>query len=273
MPRIMAASPYYRFYRSVRVPMPWQLWERMPRVPGFKNEYLAGEALYSPRPRTLGVELDLKRWSGLDPIDEEDRYGYSRERVEVRRLQESDWPELPEAFLWAFAQQPPLSQYRGGAPLRGARAILSWTRLGRDGPLVEEACHVAVVQATEHHDARLIGGALVTLERPARFCGMSDRRDEALSREPILPHLTWIFVGWAHQRHGVGSMLLDAAATALLDAGHTTLASTCSLDSPASVTWHWRHGFEPLPSGMSIGRYRRVGGDENPSKVSGSAAS
>ena len=255
----MPENPYYRFFRRIDLPVSFEQWDRLPRVAGFKNEYWDGHARYSPRPNSAAMELDLRAWAGspafrdvLDAPREKD------DAVTIRPLTADDWPEMVSPFVGAFGQMPPLCQWRGAAPLRAARAILDWTRLGRDGPLVDAACHVA--ELDWRGATSIVGVALVTLERPARFYAMSrrDERDE-LEKEPTLPHLTWIFAGGPMvRRQGIGGHLLDAAAVALRDAGHETLASSCLLENAASMAWHWRHGFKLLASGWTFSRYRRA---------------
>lgn len=232
-------NPFFRFYRYRKVAMPWDDWLRFPRVAGFKNEYWDDHARYTPRPRTVQCTLDLDAWPGPPaPVDEEQDLP-AREVAVVRPLAEEDWAALPDAFLSAFAHGPPFSQWpNGGAARRAARAVIAWARLGRDGELVLPACHVALVPRGADGALVLVGGALVTRPAWGRFVGR--------------PHLEWLFVAHWEQRAGLGTLLLQAVVAALRAGGERELTSTCGQESPASLCWHWRSGFRPVPE-----RWRR----------------
>src|SRR3569623_1506619 len=102
----MSESPYYRFYRRVSYRIPFKQWLKLPRIPGYKNEYWDGTARLTPRPHTCDMFLNLANWSPPPELAEVFR---GRDEVAVRALREQDWPELPRAFLSAFGNQPPLS--------------------------------------------------------------------------------------------------------------------------------------------------------------------
>src|SRR5581483_11900941 len=69
---------------------------------------------------------------------------------------------------------------------------------------------------------------------------------DCVERRMGQPHLTWIFVGPWHARHGVGSALLDAAVGSLWDLGYRHLVSSFLLGKESSMLWHWRNGFRLL---------------------------
>ncbi len=268
----MAENPFYRFYRFVRVPMSPRDWRKMPRVAGHKNEYIGGEAWYTPRPDTFVCHLPLDEWAG--PPAGGEAWGELEPVVEpavVRRMVEADWKELPDAFASAFGNQAPLSQWRGGAAHTAARAVLDWTRRGRDGPVLHDCCHVALVGGRgggkEADFDHLAGAAILTLVDVRRLRGLPvdgavphpDAANHPDAR--LLPHLDWLFVDGWHKRRGLATLLLDAAVKSLRAAGHRTLASTCLVDNGPSACWHWRNGFRLPPDPMrGWQRYELSGG-------------
>lgn len=245
----MAESPFYRFYRRIDFPLPWKTWEKLPRLPSYKNEYWDGRAHYTPRPRTCDAYLDLSTWPG-PPRPQKAIAG--RDRVTIRRLREGDWSEVADAFHGAFAAQPPLSSWNKYAARRAARCIIEWTRLGRDGPLVHDACFTAWTDAMKKDDEPdwLCGAAIITLVPAKHLRGAPTEATVPHSEDPnrpLLPHLNWIFVNqWLH-RHGIGTALLESVVAALRAKGLRCLASTCLQDNAASLMWHWRNGFRLPP--------------------------
>src|SRR5438874_8750946 len=123
-------SPFYRFFRRFDYQVPWDTWDRLPRVPGFKNEYWDGEAHLTPRPRTCDIYLETAKWGMPELSEPRPR---AAEKVELRRLRDDDWHSLPDLFFASTATEPPLCLWNGHATRRGAPAIMEWTRLGRDG--------------------------------------------------------------------------------------------------------------------------------------------
>jgi GNAT superfamily N-acetyltransferase len=238
----MGDNPFYRFFRPVSCPLDLKLWRKMPRHPSFKHEYWNGKLHWTPRPNTCDVYLDLSRWRA--PAQAEGRMPSRQEPTTLRRLQEKDWEKLPRVFCAASRQWPPLSQWNGPAPLRAARVIIEWARRGKDGPLVPEACLVALAAegGTTSGEEVISGATLVTLMPAERL-----RRAPPTSGE-YLPHLDWIFVAWMEQRHGIGTRLLGSVVSELRALGHSTLASTVLTGQAAPMLWHWSNGFR-LPQG------------------------
>lgn len=231
----MADNPFYRFFRNVSFPLERRLWDRMPRHPAFKHEYWDGALHWTPRPNTCDVYLDLDGWQP-PPRGE---WSVPREEVGIRQLSDADWKALPRVFCAAFSQWPPLSQWEGAAPLRASRCILEWARRGNDGPLVPEACVVAVVKDDRAGDGaeRIAGAAIVTLMDAKRL------RGAPAPDGGRVPHLDWIFVPWMEQRRGIATRLLGGVVEALRAQGCRTLASTVLTANPPSMLWHWRCGF------------------------------
>jgi GNAT superfamily N-acetyltransferase len=253
----MAQSPLFRFYRRLSFPMPIRLWERLPRLATHKNEYWDGCAQMSPRPQMCSVALPLAEWvpPPPPPLDEADRP--HRPTVAIRRLGSDDWAELPELFLWAFGRLQPLSSWRGGAAARASRAIINWTRLGRDGPLVDDACFVAhgPLRWGRAEDALGLVAAAIVVWLPAG----RGRHWEPADGDPgiphptdparrVVPHLNWMIVHPELQGSGVALMLLAEVVPALRRLGCRTLTSAFTLENAASMRWHWRAGFRMPPS-------------------------
>src|SRR5215212_3182247 len=237
-------SPFYRFFRRLDYQVPWETWERLPRVAGFKNEYWEGEAHLTPRPQTCDIYLETSKWRTPDVSEAQ----WGSAEVETRRLQDEDWQKLPDLFFASMAMELPLCLWNGNAAKRGARAIIECTRLGRDGDLLRDSCFVAVTQdKDEPHDAEeLCGAAIVTLNpirrmiSPPAAAGIlhPERKDEK-----VVPHLTWIFVDHWMRRRGIATQLLGAVVESLRARKLRFLASTCLLHNASSLLWHWRNGF------------------------------
>ena len=231
----MPDNPFFRFFRTVSFPLERRLWDRMPRHPAFKHEYWDGELHWTPRPNTCDAFLDLAAWQP-PPRGEWSR---PREEVKVRQVRAEDWPALPRVFCAAFNRWPPLSQWEGAAPLRASRCILEWARAGKDGPLVPEACVVALARDDRAGDGaeRIAGAVIVTLIETKRLRAAPAVEDERL------PHLDWLFVPWMEQRRGIATRLLGSVVEALRALGHRTIASTVLTANPPALLWHWRCGF------------------------------
>src|SRR5438552_1650249 len=159
----MGENPFYRFFRRVSFPLDHALWRRMPRHPSFKHEYWDGKLHWTPRPNTCDVYLELDQWQ--PPPPGEWKLPPRREPITIRQLQEEDWEKLPRVFCASSCQWPPLSQWDGAAPLRASRAIIDWARQGKDGPLVSQACVVALAtdNTAANPEESLTGAAIVTL--------------------------------------------------------------------------------------------------------------
>jgi hypothetical protein len=236
----MAVSPFYRFMRRFDYPLDWRTWERLPRIPGYKNEYWDGSARLSPRPQTVELLLDLtsplpaarpSRWSRMLPSD-----------LTIRPLRDDDFRLLPATFFAAFRDRQPLASWNDSAARRAAKTIIEWTRRGNEGAVIREACFVATTSPDDDHNdttaERIIGATIVTSPHsPAGDANPVDRPDK--------PHLTWIFVALMRQRCGIGNALLRVTVDELRRRDYPVLTSTCDASHPPSLLWHWRNGFMP----------------------------
>jgi GNAT superfamily N-acetyltransferase len=220
--------------------------QRLPRHPAYRYEYIGGEAWLSPRPRTCHALLELRpavgAWSGDHaPTAGADGDG----NVTTRRVTAEDWDELGRLFAAAFRDRPPFLGLDERRRRAAAQAILAHARTGGDGPLIEQACFVAELR---HHEGSA-GGVVVTL---LPGTDLSDWRSfswpepppaDAVARRLGRPHLTWVFVHPFVAGQGVGTALLGAAVRGLAALGYTELASTFLVGNEASTLWHWRNGF------------------------------
>ncbi len=256
----MSESAFYRLYRRLKYPLPFRTWRRLPRPLSHKNEYWDGHVRLTPRPRTCNVLLRLDGWSPPPPSQADAEWKH-RASVTIRRLGDADWAELPGVFHSAFADVQPLYSWRGPAAARASRAIMNWTRLGRDGPLLADACFVAHGRLPHDHAWRLCGAAVVVLVSPGWTGCDVDRDtipDPADPTRRVVPHLNWVFVSRRHQRAGVATLLLGEVVSALRAAGCGVLASTFTVDNDQSMRWHWRNGFAMPPSPWAGPRAVRV---------------
>ena len=238
------------WYQNIRLPMSIDDFQRLPRNPAYKYEYVDGEAHLSPRPKTLNALLPLS------PIDAP-RSLRAFDPVSFRTLESSDWTELPGIFLASFGRVQPFAGLSEENREAVAVECVEQTRTGGDGPLLQPACFVAEA------NNRILGGILITLI-PKRDAG--DWWD-ALWFEPpppnaaalglARPHLTWVFVSPMHAGRGVGTALLAHAIKSLLALGFTDLGSTFSLGNESSTLWHWRNGFQlmPYPGSLRLPSY------------------
>lgn len=218
-----------RWFRTRRVPMPWEAFEALPRHPAYKQEHLEGVTWLTPRDARVRALLRLED-AGLAPRDG---------GVSIRRLTPDDWEPLSRTFAAAFRGVPPFETLDSEEAGEAVQACLEATRRGRDGALLESACFVA---EGHREDESPRGGLLATLVEAGHPGGW----DAWLGREASRPHLTWVFAHPFARRRGVASALLGAAVAELRALGHAELAGTVLAGNLPGVLWHWHHGFRPL---------------------------
>jgi len=216
------------WFRCLEFPISFAEFERLPRHPAYKYEYLGGRAVLTPRPRYQRAMLRLAAFS--PPTLQSSLLA----TVTFRPLQPGDWTCLPDLVAAAFRNVPPLAALSQDLRFTAAQECVQRTRAGGDGLLVESACFVA---ANPDEARRLEGAILITL---------IPRRDQDAETAPG-PHLTWILVHPWRFGQGLGSTLLASAATVLRGLGYLDLASTLLVGNERSALWHWRNGFRPIP--------------------------
>ena len=210
---------------------------RLPRRAGCKFEYFNDHAWITPRLRRRHAVLELRPMRSVLPSDSRD--------IEFRLLDQLDWDRLALLFAGAFSDHPVLENLTDSSRREAAADCLNTTRSGGDGALVQEASFVATAS-----DGKLIGAILVTrverreIEHPMLLKGSAE---EGVSVETV-PHLTWVFVSPWQSRRGVATSLLAGTCHALLASNQTHLYSTFVEGNESSMLWHWRNGFDLLPS-------------------------
>jgi hypothetical protein len=225
----------------LELPMTWEQFHQLPRNGAYKYEYIEGQAWLSPRPRYYHALLDL------GPLAERPLEGASH-KANVRAVRPTDWEELAPLFAAAFERQQPFCGLEYDKRVAAVRKSLEFTRSGGDGPWIEGASFVA----TEGDAGHEVGAILVTLLPDSDPSGWHSYHwqepppPDVLARRLGRPHLTWIFVNPYLAGQGIGTLLLDAAARALLALGYQQLASTFLTGNDSSILWHWRNGFRLL---------------------------
>jgi GNAT superfamily N-acetyltransferase len=241
------------WFPFLKFPLPIEQFWQLPTSADYKYEYIDGDAWLTPRPKYFRA---IKQLQPVRPLTEVDAQG----PVRIRRLRETDWSDLAEAFSASFHRTLPFAGMPDEERLQAARACLEKARIGGDGPWIEAASFVAV---SGEDDAYTLGAILVTLA-PRRDLGEWDSlrwgkeapSPDAIEKRVGRPHLTWVFVAPMIAGHGVGSALLANAEAALVDMGYTDLATSFLAGNTRSILWHWRNGFELLPYAGSMRQMR-----------------
>jgi hypothetical protein len=223
--------------------------DRLPRHPDYRWEYYDQALQIEPRIHTCEAYLALGPPAG-QPLPEH------LERARIRPLADTDWKSLAPVFSGALADIPPFANLSDDQRRKAARDCLRYTRTRGDGELVVPACFVA-------EDARrgvgVLGAILITLLEPRHRSRFDAQRNLVPPPPPVRadpdlgqPHLCWIFVSRCFAGKGVGTSLLAASTRVLWDLGHRELATTFMRSNWSSTLWHWRHGFQILPSYMAM---------------------
>ncbi len=243
------------WFRVIRLPLSLREFQRLPRNPAYKYEYIDGATWLSPRPKFYSARLDLAmRAVGAGSGIELDK------PVTIRPLEDRDWRWLPRLFSASFSRVQPFTCLSDRQRIEAARSCLKSTRESCDGPLIRPACCVALDQS----QARPLGAILATLVPPVDlddFWSLAWKEPPppgCVERREGHAHLTWIFVDPLRAGHGVGSALLARAADGLRALGYSELISTFLLGNESSMLWHWRNGFELLPYAGSMRRFRAM---------------
>ncbi len=128
--------------------------------------------------------------------------------------------------------------------------LRSATRDGHEGPLVEQACMVAMDREDNSH---VLGALVVTLMIGSTRSWYSRRR---LAVSPPPPHLangqdqpqvSWPSVQPGASDQGVATRVGIDDEFAMENSGYRELASATDGGNVISMAWHWRNGFRLLP--------------------------
>jgi len=241
------------WFKTIELPLSWEEFHRLPRNAAYKYEYFDQRAWLTPRPKCYDARLSL---SPSEPVREVD----AQWQVVIRPLQDEDWSRLSSSFSAAFDRVTPFSSMGGDERIAAARVCLDETRSGKEGPLIRNACFVAV-DATD--TSKTVGAILVTLAPDHDLNDWHSCRwnepppPDVIERRFGRPHLTWLFVTPLLSGYGIGTALLSNAVSELLKLGYGELASTFLCGNESSTHWHWRNGFELLEYPGSKRRIRR----------------
>ena len=226
------------WFPYIAFPISLAQFRQLPKNPIYKWEYWDGHARLTARPKPYHCLLDLAPRTPPKTIDV-----HRDEVLSMRRLADRDWEQLPPVFAAAFSGVPPFCGMEKESQLAAARHCLEKTRDGGEGPLVEQACFVAVDEQDEP-----CGAALITLGPDTDLTSLDDLHWRTTPPNPVerrlgRPHLTWVFVWPMLTRHGIGSALLAHSINALVELGYSQLASTFCLGNESSTLWHWMNRF------------------------------
>jgi GNAT superfamily N-acetyltransferase len=232
---------------SLRLRPSWDEFQRLPRHPAYKYDYLDGTALLSPWPRHYHARLDLQTMRHSED---------NADHVRLRTVQPNDREALIDLFAASFYLVQPFGSLDEPTLKSAAEQCLRRAFGGGDGPWVEEASFIAEMPGA----GRLIGLAFITL-LPG---GDPTDRESYQWQEPApaqlwqrgqgQPHLTWILVSPLHKGKGIANRLLAASANVLRQHGYKSLWSTFLVGNESSTLWHWHNGFELIPSQRARGR-------------------
>lgn len=234
------------------LPMSMEQFERLPRNPAYRYDYLHGTAYLSPRPKHFHGVLDLARWQAPDPDE-------VSPDIRIRPMVAADQESLTGVFAAAFEGAQPFGGLALEPRQEAAQAALEKTWRGGDGPWIREASFIA----RHAENGQPLGGIALTLVPggdPADADNYCWEEAQPADWTPGLqgqPHLTWVFVAPLWKSGGLGSALLHQAVTALRQLGYASLWSTFILGNADSMLWHWRNGFVLAPLPMSRRALRR----------------
>jgi GNAT superfamily N-acetyltransferase len=242
-----------RWFSTIKLPLSLKDFHQLPQNPAYGYEYIDKAVWLTPSPKFYSARLRLSgdALAGCAPKPAE-------EMANFRRFTADDWPGLLPLFTKAFRGVQPFASLTDRRKHQAATACLKLTREGGDGPLIEQASHIAV----DPEDGQIVGAVVVTLIPLIDlddFWSMrwttpppADCIEQGLGR----PHMTWIFVDPELVGHGIGSTLLERAALGLIELGYGELISSFLIGNTSSMLWHWRNGFELLPYVASPRRMR-----------------
>lgn len=222
---------------AIQVGMSLEQFHQLPRHPAYKYEFIDGRACLLPRPKHYHALLNL------EPKEDGPE---SPSLHSIRRVCEPDLKALAEVFAAAFRRIQPFGSLEEEMLLEAARQSLARTRLGGDGPWLEQASFLA------EQGQKPAGAILITLLPGGDPCARESYYwDEPFPADGVAgrlgqPHLTWIFVAPELAGQGLGTALLAAAVRELHALGYGQLWSTFLRGNDSSMLWHWRNGFQLL---------------------------
>ncbi|MEX2140210.1 MAG: hypothetical protein WD894_13175 [Pirellulales bacterium] len=238
-----------KWAKTIKLKLSWDDFLRLPQNPAYKYEYLDGEAWLAPHAKLYHAVLELADFRSPEP-------DLLNDQVQIRRLEDHDWENLPGVFVSAFARVSPFAYLDDEEQLAAARDCLGFTRSGGNGQIIPDATVVAL----DPKDGSVVGGFLVTLvpDIPLSDADFGHVPKKNVSRrQKLVPHLTWVFVKFWSARHGIATAMLAEAAESLRGLGHTRMTTTFLLGNESSTLWHWRVGFRLAAYSMSQRQFER----------------
>ncbi len=234
------------WFVPAQIRMTWEEFQKLPRHPAYRYEYRNGELRQSGRPilRNCRIKTEFQAASKVD------------DRIEALRLSFADLKNfngqaLTTLFKQAFARSAP---YFSLSPAELDQAVqdhfLSVLQ-AHPWPIAWSASRLLLKESSNEP----VAASVVTLVPDANWTDFTDPKwqqqapPDALEKCWGHPHLTWIFVSPQYQRHGIGSILLSEARNEVRNLGYRNLFSTFLVGDYESMLWHWKQGFELIPSG------------------------
>jgi GNAT superfamily N-acetyltransferase len=233
---------------TLKLNLPREEFDRLPRHPAYKYELIDGVTYISPWPQYSHAQLDFTRFR----VEKDDHAN-----AELRPARVEDAAALVPVFLGAFAWLQPYGSLSDEQGEIAAERSLTRTFTDGDGPWIEAASFVAL------HEGKIAGAILITLLPGGDPADWDSYRwhepapDDLWAKQGGQPHLTWIFVKKFSQGSGVGTQLLAEAVRVLKEQRYQSLWTTFMVGNDSSVLWHWRNGFELTPNPLSKRRRRR----------------
>lgn len=195
--------------------MTWDEFERLPRRPGWKHEYIGGNAYFQPRHSVAIVRAETLFQPAAVP-----------EGFHMRRATPADAPRLIPAFFDAFRASIDYWGYPLPRIRVESRTSIETCFAGRRG-----AFHSASTLAVAPTGRSLAGAALVVEDGEG-------------------PNLDLLFVRPRWQRRGLANALVQTALSDLHTQGESHLDSGYVVANAASAAWHREFGFVELPDLM-----------------------
>lgn len=186
--------------------------ERLPRRPGWKHEYMGGNAYFQPRHSVALVRAETVNRAVVVP------HGF-----QIRPALPEDAPRLIPAFFDAFRDSIDYWGYRRAAVRRSAEDSVRTCFAGQRG-----AFHPASYLAVAPTGRSLAGAALVVEDSEG-------------------PNLDLLFVRPRWQRCGLATALVQSVMNDLHARGEAHLDSGYVTANEASAAWHRGFGFAELP--------------------------
>lgn len=200
--------------RSRRIQMTLEEYEMLPFQLGWKCEYVAGYAHFTPRHQPVITAIKVEPQQVSCPF-------------QIRPASISDVDALIQPYALAFGETIEYCDCNQQQIEKAARDALQSHFANARGEH-HTASKVVFEKGNGKSSEVMIGAALLVT---GEFGAMLDL----------------LFVTPKYQRHGVASALIASAVNELYRLGHTSLTSRYHIGNEQSRDWHRRFGFVELP--------------------------